>query len=67
VDYWKKLRLPHSAVFRTPHHYRKCIADTFKEFPSAAARLIETLLSLDPTLRGTAATALKSEVYDCII
>ncbi|WJX69270.1 [pyruvate dehydrogenase (acetyl-transferring)] kinase [Trifolium repens] len=63
VDYWKKLRLPHSAVFRTPHHYRKCIADTFKEFPSAAMRLIETLLSLDPTLRGTAATALKSEFF----
>ncbi|MCI15530.1 putative serine/threonine-protein kinase, partial [Trifolium medium] len=67
VDYWQKLRLPHSTVFRPPHHYRKCIADTFKEFPSAAVRLIETLLSLDPTLRGTAAAALKNEVNDCIL
>ncbi|GAU27146.1 hypothetical protein TSUD_104550 [Trifolium subterraneum] len=63
VDYWQKLRLPHSTVFRPPHHYRKCIADTFKEFPSAAVRLIETLLSLDPTLRGTADTALKNEFF----
>lgn len=36
--------------------------ETFKEYPSAAVRLIETLLSVDPTLRGTAATTLKNEV-----
>lgn len=63
VDYWRKLRLPHSTVFRPPHHYRNCVKDTFKEVPSAAVRLIETLLSLDPTLRGTAATALKNEFF----
>ncbi|XP_058780029.1 probable serine/threonine-protein kinase At1g54610 [Vicia villosa] len=63
VDYWHKLRLPHSTVFRPPHHYRNCVADTFKEFPSAATRLIETLLSLDPLLRGTAATALSNEFF----
>ncbi|CAI8592596.1 unnamed protein product [Vicia faba] len=63
VDYWRKLRLPHSTVFRPPHHYRNCVADTFKEFPSAATKLIETLLSLDPILRGTAATALNNEFF----
>ncbi|KHN36642.1 Putative serine/threonine-protein kinase [Glycine soja] len=62
-DYWCKLRTPHSTVFRPPHHYRRCVAETFKEYPSAATRLIETLLSLDPTLRGTAAAALKSEFF----
>ncbi|KAH1222600.1 putative serine/threonine-protein kinase [Glycine max] len=62
-DYWRKLRTPHSTVFRPPHHYRQCVAETFKECPSAATRLIETLLSLDPTLRGTATTALKSEIF----
>ncbi|CAJ1956588.1 unnamed protein product [Sphenostylis stenocarpa] len=62
-DYWHKLRSPHSTVFRPPHHYRRCVAETFKEYPSAATRLIETLLALDPTLRGTAATALKSEFF----
>ncbi|KAK7324713.1 hypothetical protein VNO77_28502 [Canavalia gladiata] len=62
-DYWCKLRLPHSTVFRPPHNYRRCVAETFKEYPSSAIRLVEKLLSLDPTLRGTAATALKSEFF----
>ncbi|KAK7272382.1 hypothetical protein RJT34_28928 [Clitoria ternatea] len=62
-DYWHKLRSPHSTVFRPPHHYRRCVAETFKECPSAATRLIETLLSVDPILRGTAATALMSEFF----
>ncbi|KAI4322679.1 hypothetical protein L6164_022349 [Bauhinia variegata] len=62
-DYWLKLRLPHSTVFKPPHHYRRCVAETFKDHPSSAVRLIETLLSLDPSDRGTAAAALKSEFF----
>ncbi|KAK7290893.1 hypothetical protein RIF29_05660 [Crotalaria pallida] len=62
-DYWLKMRLQHSTGFRPPHHYRRCVAETFKEYPSAAVKLIETLLSLDPVHRGTAATALKSEFF----
>ncbi|XP_028807851.1 probable serine/threonine-protein kinase At1g54610 isoform X2 [Neltuma alba] len=62
-DYWLKQRLPHAAVFRPPHRYRRCIAETFKEYPSASVRLIETLLSVDPAQRGTAAGALKSEFF----
>ena len=61
-DYWLKLRLPHSTVFKPPHYYRHCIPETFKEYPSVALKLLEKLLSLDPAQRGTAATALKSEV-----
>ncbi|XP_057746444.1 probable serine/threonine-protein kinase At1g54610 [Arachis stenosperma] len=62
-DYWMKLRLPLSTVFKSPHHYKRCIADTFKDYPHAAVKLIETLLSIDPTHRGTAAAALKSEFF----
>ncbi|KAK7257433.1 hypothetical protein RIF29_31414 [Crotalaria pallida] len=62
-DYWLKLRLPRSTVFKPPHHYRHCVAETFKEYPSPAVRLIETLLSVDPAHRGTAAAALKSEFF----
>ncbi|KAJ1389756.1 Serine/threonine-protein kinase, active site [Sesbania bispinosa] len=62
-DYWLKLRLPHSTVFKPPHHYRRCVAETFKEYPSTAIKLIETLLSVDPAHRGTAAAALKSEFF----
>lgn len=61
-DYWLKLRLPHSTVFKPPHHYRRCVADTFK-YSSTALKLIETLLSVDPSNRGTAAAALKSEFF----
>ncbi|XP_020237588.1 probable serine/threonine-protein kinase At1g54610 [Cajanus cajan] len=62
-DYWLKLRLSHSTVFRPPHHYRRCISDTFKDYPSTAVKLIETLLSVEPAHRGTAAAALKSEFF----
>ncbi|KAE9599874.1 hypothetical protein Lal_00046171 [Lupinus albus] len=62
-DYWLKLRLRHSTAFRPPHHYRHRVAETFKEYPSAAVKLIETLLSVDPVHRGTAATALKNEFF----
>ncbi|XP_057423355.1 probable serine/threonine-protein kinase At1g09600, partial [Lotus japonicus] len=62
-DYWLKSRLPHSTVFKPPHHYRRCITETFKEYPSTAVKLIETLLSVDPAQRGTAAAALKSEFF----
>ncbi|KAK4255510.1 hypothetical protein QN277_008506 [Acacia crassicarpa] len=62
-DYWLKERLPHAAVFRPPHRYRRSITETFKEYPSVSVRLIETLLSIDPAQRGTAASALKSEFF----
>ncbi|KAE9593012.1 hypothetical protein Lal_00029404 [Lupinus albus] len=62
-DYWLNLRLPHSTAFRPPHNYRRCVAETFKEYPYPAVRLTETLLSVDPAHRGTAAAALKSEFF----
>ncbi|WVZ02564.1 hypothetical protein V8G54_023370 [Vigna mungo] len=62
-EYWLKLRLSHSTVFRPPHHYRRCVAETFKDYPSTAVKLIETLLSVEPAQRGTAAAALKSEFF----
>ncbi|TKY66852.1 serine/threonine-protein kinase [Spatholobus suberectus] len=62
-NYWLKLRLSQSTVFRPPHHYRRCVADTFKDYPSTAVKLIETLLSVEPAHRGTAAAALKSEFF----
>ncbi|XLS85121.1 hypothetical protein HN51_035287, partial [Arachis hypogaea] len=31
-DYWLKLSLPLSMVFKSPHHYRRCIANTFKDY-----------------------------------
>ncbi|CAL9770439.1 unnamed protein product [Musa acuminata subsp. burmannicoides] len=62
-DYWKKSRLPHATIFKPQQPYRRCVADTFKDFPSAALALIEVLLSVDPADRGTAASALKNEYF----
>lgn len=47
---------------RPPHPYRRCLAETFKDLPGAAMRLMEVLLSVEPAARGTADFALRSEV-----
>lgn len=61
-DYWTKLKL--SAPLRPMFPYGSNIAETFKEFPVPVISLLETLLSIDPDLRGTAATALNSEYFN---
>ncbi|XP_042008551.1 probable serine/threonine-protein kinase At1g54610 [Salvia splendens] len=62
-DYWKKSKLPHSPVFKPIQPYRRRIADTFKDRHDAAVKLMEILLSVDPSDRGTAASALESEFF----
>lgn len=62
-DFWKKSKLPHAAVFKPQHPYQRCVAETFKDFPATAVRLMETLLSIDPAHRGTAARVLNSEFF----
>ncbi|KAL0326416.1 UNVERIFIED_CONTAM: putative serine/threonine-protein kinase [Sesamum radiatum] len=61
-EYWKKTKLPHASSFKSQRTYKRRVADTFKEFPSSALALVEVLLSIDPEERGTASSALKSEV-----
>ncbi|KAE9585190.1 hypothetical protein Lal_00018049 [Lupinus albus] len=62
-DYWRKSKLPHATIFKPQQPYMRCVAETFKDFPAPAVELIETLLSIDPTDRGTATFALKSEFF----
>ncbi|KAL8507533.1 hypothetical protein ACS0TY_018179 [Phlomoides rotata] len=62
-DYWKKSKLPHSPVFKPIQPYRRRIVETFKDLPSAAVGLMEILLSIDPSDRGTASRALNSEFF----
>ncbi|XP_028075527.1 protein root UVB sensitive 6-like [Camellia sinensis] len=61
-EYWRKSKLPHATIFKPQQPYRRCVADTFKDFPAQALELMETLLSIDPADRGSAASALHSEV-----
>ncbi|KAG2681870.1 hypothetical protein I3760_11G163900 [Carya illinoinensis] len=62
-DYWRKSKLPHATIFKPQQPYRRCVAETFKDFPAPALALMETLLSIDPADRGSAASALTSEFF----
>ncbi|WJZ96780.1 hypothetical protein VitviT2T_015431 [Vitis vinifera] len=62
-DYWRKSKLPHATIFKPQQPYRRCVAETFKDFPTPALGPMETLLSIDPADRGSPASALKSEFF----
>ncbi|KAL5997655.1 hypothetical protein ACLOJK_008585 [Asimina triloba] len=62
-EYWRKSKLPHATIFKPQHPYRRCVGETFKDFPPPALELLEVLLSVDPADRGTAFAALNSEFF----
>ncbi|XP_021911819.1 probable serine/threonine-protein kinase At1g54610 [Carica papaya] len=62
-EYWKKSRLPNATLFKPREPYRRCIKETFKDFPPSSLPLIETLLAIDPAERQTATAALRSEFF----
>uniref|UniRef100_A0A0D9VTZ6 [RNA-polymerase]-subunit kinase n=1 Tax=Leersia perrieri TaxID=77586 RepID=A0A0D9VTZ6_9ORYZ len=62
-EYWKKSKLPHATIFKPQQPYKRRIAETYKDFPQSALRLIETLLAIDPADRLTATSALKSDFF----
>ena len=66
-EYWKKSKLPHATIFKPQQSYKRCIAETFKDFPPSSLPLIETLLAIDPAERLTATAALRSEVSFCVL
>lgn len=61
-DYWQKSKLPLAAMFKPQNTYENTLRERCKEFPKSAVNLIETFLSMDPHKRGTATSALASEV-----
>ncbi|XVF49546.1 hypothetical protein PTKIN_Ptkin04bG0021400 [Pterospermum kingtungense] len=62
-EYWKKSKLPNATLFKPQQPYKRCVAETFKNFPASSLPLIETLLSIDPEERSTATAALNSEFF----
>ncbi|KAJ6816758.1 putative protein kinase superfamily protein [Iris pallida] len=62
-EYWKKSKLPHATIFKPQQPYKRCIAETFKDFPPSALLLVETLLAIDPANRLSATAALNSEFF----
>ncbi|XP_077224053.1 putative serine/threonine-protein kinase At1g54610 [Tasmannia lanceolata] len=62
-DYWRTSKLPHATIFKPQHPYKRCVSETFKDFPISALALIDILLAIEPEARQTAASALKSEFF----
>ncbi|XP_014514197.1 probable serine/threonine-protein kinase At1g54610 [Vigna radiata var. radiata] len=62
-EYWKKLKMPNATLFKPRQPYRRCIRETFKDFPPSSFPLIETLLAIDPAERKSASDALRSEFF----
>ncbi|CAN6349205.1 unnamed protein product [Urochloa humidicola] len=62
-SYCKKSKVPETAMFKPQQQYRRCVAETFKDLPPSAVVLIDSLLSLEPEVRGTAALALHSDFF----
>ncbi|CAM8978193.1 unnamed protein product [Rhodiola kirilowii] len=62
-EFWKKSKLPHATLYKPQHPYESCLRKTFKDLPSAAVNLIETLLRVEPYKRATASSALVSEYF----
>ncbi|XP_074355627.1 putative serine/threonine-protein kinase At1g09600 isoform X1 [Apium graveolens] len=62
-EYWRMSDLPRTDIFKPRRHYRRCIADRFKDVSAPALSLIETLFSIDPADRLSAAHALNSEFF----
>ncbi|CAI9102433.1 OLC1v1000706C4 [Oldenlandia corymbosa var. corymbosa] len=62
-EYWKKCKLPNATLFKPRDPYKRCIRETFKDFPPSSLPLIDTLLAIDPEHRKTATDALQSEFF----
>lgn len=60
-DYWRKTKL--STTFRPPYTYRSNKKEAFRHFPVSSWRLLNILLALDPTNRGSAGSALQDEFF----
>ncbi|KAL9326387.1 hypothetical protein ACSQ67_007032 [Phaseolus vulgaris] len=62
-EYWKKTRLPHATLFKPQQPYDSCLRETFKDFHVSSVNLLQTLLSVEPSKRGTASSALTLEYF----
>ncbi|KAH7431292.1 hypothetical protein KP509_08G041400 [Ceratopteris richardii] len=62
-EYWKKSKLPHATIFKPQQPYKRCIAETFKDFPPSSLELLDKLLAIEPSERGTATDALQSKFF----
>ncbi|KAA3463364.1 putative serine/threonine-protein kinase [Gossypium australe] len=62
-EYWKRSKLPNATVFKPQHPYKRCVNQTFKDFPTSTLALLDMLLAVEPECRGIASSALQSEFF----
>ncbi|KAJ8452303.1 hypothetical protein Cgig2_006108 [Carnegiea gigantea] len=62
-EYWKKSKLPHATLFKPQQRYESCLLETCQDLPRTAVDLIATFLSVEPSKRGSASSALCSEYF----
>ncbi|KAL8255095.1 hypothetical protein R6Q59_033316 [Mikania micrantha] len=60
-EYWKTYKFPLETIYKPQLQFRRCLTETFKDFPPASLSLLDVLLSVDPAKRQNAASALKSK------
>ena len=63
-EFWKKTKLPLATTFKPQTSYESSLWERCKGFPTTAIDLLETLLSIDPSKRGTASSALMSKYFN---
>ncbi|KAK8568816.1 hypothetical protein V6N13_106699 [Hibiscus sabdariffa] len=62
-EYWQKTKLRQATSFKPQQPYRRCLDETFKNFPQSALSLVDKLLSMEPEDRGSTDSALSSEFF----
>nr|XP_043628433.1 probable serine/threonine-protein kinase At1g54610 [Erigeron canadensis] len=62
-EYWRKSRLPHATIFKPQQPYKRCVAETYRDFPPPALALLDSLLAVEPDKRGSSSSALHSEFF----
>ncbi|KAK7340588.1 hypothetical protein VNO77_21295 [Canavalia gladiata] len=62
-EFWKQSKLPLGSMFKPQTKYESSFRERCKGFPVTAVKLLESLLSIDPSKRGTASSALMSEYF----
>ncbi|XP_047335198.1 protein IMPAIRED IN BABA-INDUCED STERILITY 1-like [Impatiens glandulifera] len=62
-DYWTKSKLPLASMFKPQQPYTSTLEEKCIQFPQSAVSLLQTLLSVDPIDRESAASALDSEYF----
>ncbi|KAH7865632.1 hypothetical protein Vadar_009120 [Vaccinium darrowii] len=62
-EYWQKSKLPHATIFKPQQPYRRCVAETFKDFSPSVLAFLDVLLAFEPEHRGSASSALQSEFF----